>query len=70
MAKAMPTALGTCEAIVLVCGGVQASRLPHTLCRPWATGSWDEAQKLSRVSKAGVLAGSLRNRAIISAPER
>src|SRR5690606_30303280 len=34
MATARPVAFGTCEAIVEVWGGIQSSRLPHTLWRP------------------------------------
>ena len=51
----MPIALGTCEAIVLVCGGTQSSRLPQTLCRPWLIGSSLEAHSDSSVLKSGVL---------------
>ena len=69
-AKAAPTALGRWEAIVLVCGGTQSARLPQTLCRPWAIGSSRLAHRLSSVSKSGVVPGTCRARAIISAPAR
>jgi hypothetical protein len=34
MPNAQPTALGSCEAIVEVCGGTHRRFEPETLCRP------------------------------------
>jgi len=48
--SAAPTALGRCEAIVLVCGGTFSSTLPQTLCRPPEIGSSLEATRPSSVS--------------------
>ena len=56
--------------MVEVCGGTHSGRLPHTLCRPWAIGSSLLATMPSSASNAGVMPGSCRARAIISAPER
>src|SRR5262249_4570456 len=39
MATAMPTALGRCEAMVLVCGGMARGTPPNTLWRPPEMGS-------------------------------
>ena len=69
-ANAVPTAFGRCDAIVLVCGGTQRSRLPQTLCRPCEIGSSRLAQRLSRVSKIGVEPARLRARAIMNPPLR
>ncbi len=68
--KARPIAFGRWLAMVEVCGGTHSGRLPHTLCRPWAIGSSLLATMPSSASKAGVMPGSWRARAIISAPER
>ena len=57
-------------AMVDVWGGTQSGRLPQTLCRPWAIGSSLLATTPSSESKAGVLPGNWRARAIISAPDR
>src|SRR5262245_28671749 len=70
IANAMPTAFGTCEAIVDVCGGTHIRRLPHTLWRPPLIGSSDDAHRESSVSKAGVTPGALRLLAIIRPPDR
>jgi hypothetical protein len=70
IANATPTALGTCDAIVLVCGGTHMGRLPHTLWRPWLIGSSLLAHKESSVSNTGVDPASLRLRAIINPPDR
>ena len=51
--------------MVEVCGGTHSGRLPHTLWRPWAIGSSLDATTPSSASKAGVLPGSWRARAII-----
>ncbi len=68
--NAMPTALGTCDAMVEVWGGTHSGRLPHTLWRPWAMGSSLDATTPSSASKAGVLPGSWRARAIMKPPDR
>ena len=39
IANATPTARGSCEAIVDVCGMTASPASPHTLCRPPAAGS-------------------------------
>ena len=67
---ASPTAFGTCEAIVLVCGGTQSSREPQTLCRPCEIGSSRDAHKLSSVSNTGVASKRCRARATMKAPDR
>ena len=54
----MPTAFGKWLAMVEVCGGIQAARLPHTLWRPPLAGSSAEAVSESNVSQVGVLPGS------------
>ena len=56
--------------MVEVWGGTHSGRLPHTLWRPWAIGSSLLATMPSSASKAGVLPGSWRARAIIKAPDR
>src|SRR4029078_13082276 len=53
-AKAKPAAWGRCEAIVLVCGGTQRARLPHTLCRPPEIGSSEGPQNERISSRNGV----------------
>ncbi len=60
--KAAPTALGKCEAIVEVCGGILSGFDPITLCRPPEIGSSDDAAKLSSMSHVGVPPGSWRAR--------
>ena len=47
----MPTALGRCEAMVEVCGGMESAALPKTLWRPPAMGSSRAAQRPSRTSR-------------------
>src|SRR4026209_589363 len=61
--KARPIAFGRWLAIVLVWGGIQRARLPHTLWRPWAIGSSLEATTPSSVSSVGVLPARWRERA-------
>ena len=60
--KAAPTALGRCEAMVLVCGGIASGFDPITLWRPPEIGSSAEAAKLSSMSQAGVCPGSFFDR--------
>ena len=55
IANAVPIALGTCEAIVLVCGGIHNAVLPNTLWRPPAIGSSELAQRDSSTSNTGVV---------------
>ena len=50
MAKATPSALGSCEAIVEVCGITARSALPNTLWRPPAIGSSAAASSPLRMS--------------------
>ena len=70
MLNAAPTALGRCEAMVLVCGGMNSGFEPITLCRPPEIGSSAEAAKLSSMSQAGVWPGSFFERWIWKALER
>src|SRR3546814_7334357 len=51
--KAAPTALGRCEAMVEVCGGMASGLDPMTLCRPPEIGSSLDAAKLSSMSQFG-----------------
>src|SRR5678815_578385 len=51
---AAPTALGRCEAIVEVCGGIASAWLPNTLWRPPEIGSSVLAHRLSSRSSSGV----------------
>ena len=60
--KAAPTALGRCDAIVDVCGGIASGFDPMTLCRPPEIGSSAEAAKLSSMSQSGFCPGSWRAR--------
>ena len=55
--------------MVEVCGGIQASRDPHTLWRPTATGSVVDAWKDATVSRTNASTSS-RRRAATRAPER
>jgi len=68
--KAAPTALGRCDAMVLVCGGIANAFEPITLWRPPEMGSSAEAAKLSSMSQAGVWPGSFFERWIWKALER
>ena len=43
-------ALGKCEAMVLVCGGIDNVLLPNTLCRPPEIGSSLDAENDSNMS--------------------
>ncbi len=70
MLNAAPTALGRCEAMVLVCGGMKSGFEPITLCRPPEIGSSAEAAKLSSMSQPGVWPGSFFERWIWKALER
>jgi hypothetical protein len=70
MLNAAPTALGRCEAIVLVCGGMLSTFDPSTLCRPPDIGSSADAAKLSSMSHTGVWPGSWRARSIWKAASR
>ena len=70
MLNAAPTALGRCEAMVLVCGGMWSGLEPITLCRPPEIGSSAEAAKLSSMSQHGVWPGSFFERWIWKALER
>ena len=70
MATAVPTALGRCEAIVEVCGGIHSGADPQTLCRPWAMGSSLAAMMDLMVSDTASISGACRLRAITNAPER
>ena len=58
-AIAAPTAFGRCDAIVLVCGGIQSGTLPNTLWRPPAIGSSRDATMPSRMSNTRRLARHL-----------
>src|SRR5690606_3121298 len=69
-AKAAPTALGNCDAMVLVCGGIFSAKLPSTLCRPPEMGSSLLAQNDSNISYNGVLPGNCLLRSIKNAPLR
>src|SRR3546814_3569287 len=60
--KAAPTALGRCEAMVEVCGGMASGLDPMTLCRPPEIGSSLDAAKLSSMSQFGVNPGICRAR--------
>ena len=70
MLNAAPTAFGRCEAMVLVCGGIDSGLEPITLCRPPEIGSSAEAAKLSSMSQHGVWPGSCLERWIWKASER
>ena len=70
MLSAAPTALGRCEAMVLVCGGMKRGLEPNTLCRPDEIGSSAEAAKLSSMSQTGVWPGSFLARWIWKAADR
>ena len=68
--NAAPTALGRCEAMVDVCGGICSARLPKTLCLPPEIGSSFEAVRPSRTSRSGNSPEACRPRARKNAPER
>ena len=70
MAKAVPIALGTCEAIVLVCGGIHRAVLPNTLWRPPAMGSSELAHRDSSTSNTGVWPPACLDRWAKKPPER
>ena len=70
MLNAAPTALGRCEAMVLVCGGMNKGFEPSTLWRPEEIGSSAEAAKLSSMSQHGVWPGSCLARWIWKAADR
>ena len=69
-ATAAPTALGSCDAIVEVCGGIASGWLPNTLWRPPAIGSSLLAHSPSSTSSSGVCPGTWCARATKNAPER
>src|SRR3972149_4364904 len=68
--SAAPTDLGRCEAIVLVCGGMNKGTLPPTLCRPPPLGSSLEAAKESSESYSTVDPGSCLERCTTKPPLR
>ena len=70
MLNAAPTALGRCEAMVLVWGGMNSGFDPSTLWRPPEIGSSAEAAKLSSMSQQGVWPGTFVERWIWKAAER
>ena len=70
MAKAVPMALGTCEAIVLVCGGIHRAVLPNTLWRPPAIGSSELAHRDSSTSNTGVWPATCLARCAKKPPDR
>ena len=70
MLNAAPTAFGRCEAMVLVCGGIESGKDPITLCRPPEIGSSAEAAKLSNMSQAGVWPSTCLERWIWKAFDR
>ena len=67
---AAPTALGRCDAIVDVCGGIASAAEPNTLWRPPAIGSSVDAHRPSRMSNSAVVPGTWWARARKNPPER
>ncbi len=67
---AAPTALGRCEAIVLVCGGTKVCAQPKTLCRPPEIGSSADAAKDNAMSYKGVSPPACFLRWMRKAPSR
>jgi hypothetical protein len=63
MPSATPRARGRCEAIVDVCGMMDSSARPKTLCRPPAIGSSADPATPSSTSRIGSMPVTWRARA-------